>query len=249
MRTVFRDCFLVNFALDPAVLRRVIPPPLELDLHQGEAYLSVVIADMVRMRPAFLPPVFGLSYIQVVYRAVVRHRGERGVYFVRSDANHRLMARLGDWFTFFRFHYAPARLQRAGDHTEFALEGTQDGAADIRSRFLVGEGSNALPPASRFAQLPEARAFLVELFVAFGITSAGTVRPVRIKRGTWNVRVVPDAIGDYRLLGKAGPFGPDGGRLDSAFHVTDVPYHWYRLGRGGHHSLAPMASTTALGAR
>jgi hypothetical protein len=72
MRTTFRRCFLVNFAVDPAAMRARLPAHLEPDLHDGRAYLSVVIADMVGMRPALLSAVFGVTYTQVVYRGVVR---------------------------------------------------------------------------------------------------------------------------------------------------------------------------------
>jgi uncharacterized protein YqjF (DUF2071 family) len=229
MRTIFRDCFLVNFAIRPEALRPLVPPPLQPDIHGGNGYLSIVIADMERMRPAFLPPLCGVSYIQVVYRVVVRYGPERGVYFIRSDANNRVMALLGDWFTFFRFHHAPARLERQSDAIDFELRGTEGGAADIRSRFV--DPGDALPPSSAFAGLDHARTFLVELFVAFGVLGGGDVRAVRIERGRWNVRVVRDTIAEYRFMGPAGPFGPGATRLDSVFHVTDVPYHWFRLGR------------------
>ena len=231
MRTVFRDCFLVNFAVRPEALRPVVPPPLDFDTHDGEGYLSIVIADMVRMRPAIVPPMCGVSYIQVVYRVVVRHGSERGVYFIRSDANHRLMALLGDWFTFFCFHHAHARMDRNAGGIDFELRGTGDSKGDIRSRFITRDPSDALPVSSRFAGLSEARAFLVELFVAFGVPRPGVVRTVRIKRGDWNVRVVSDSLADYRFMGPTGPFGPGGARLDSVFHVTGVPYFWFRLGK------------------
>ena len=77
MRTIFRECFLVNFQVDPDVMRRLLPAGIEPDLYGGKAWLSIVIAEMERMRPAFLPALFGITYDQVVYRAVVRHGSER----------------------------------------------------------------------------------------------------------------------------------------------------------------------------
>ena len=68
--------------------------------------MSVVIANMERMRPAFLPQVMGVTYNQVVYRAVVRCGGRRGVAFLRSDADSPFMVAAGNLLTFFRFHKA-----------------------------------------------------------------------------------------------------------------------------------------------
>ena len=56
-------------------MARALPPPLEPDVFAGRAWLSVVIAEMQDMRPAAVPRALGITYNQIVYRAVVRHRG------------------------------------------------------------------------------------------------------------------------------------------------------------------------------
>src|SRR5205085_2258864 len=38
MKTVFRNCFLVNFAVEPELMQRLLPPPLEPDLYDGKAF-------------------------------------------------------------------------------------------------------------------------------------------------------------------------------------------------------------------
>lgn len=60
MRTVFRHCFLVNFALRPDVLASRLPDHVRPGVHDGWSYLSIVIAEMERMRPAFLPHALGI---------------------------------------------------------------------------------------------------------------------------------------------------------------------------------------------
>jgi uncharacterized protein YqjF (DUF2071 family) len=60
MRTVFRHCFLVNFALRPDVLVSRLPDHVRPGVHDGWSYLSIVIAEMERMRPAFLPHALGI---------------------------------------------------------------------------------------------------------------------------------------------------------------------------------------------
>jgi uncharacterized protein YqjF (DUF2071 family) len=71
MRTVFHHCFLMNFAVRPDVLALRLPDHVRPDVHDGWSYLSIVIAEMERMRPAFLPRALGITCCQVVYRAVV----------------------------------------------------------------------------------------------------------------------------------------------------------------------------------
>jgi uncharacterized protein YqjF (DUF2071 family) len=232
MRTVFRQCFLVNFAVRAEVMRGLVPAPLEPDLHRGEAFLSVVIAVMDRMRPAFVPAPLGVTYRQVVYRAVVRHRGERGVYFLRSDADHRWMSLAGDWLTFFRFHSSPIAVRGEGPLVHVDLAARPGDHADIRASFEVGGASRSLPPASRFASLAEAQAFLVELYVAFGCdATTGEVRAVRIDRGEWDLRVVADRRAQYDFMDGSRLFPAGSARLDSVFYVEAIPYYWHTLTR------------------
>src|SRR6266511_3513228 len=106
MLTTFRRCLLVNFAVDPDAMQVLLPRHIEPGLHEGHAYLSVVVAQMERMRPAFAPRVLGITYKQIVYRVVVRCGEERGVHFLRSDADSRTMTALGNAFSFFRFHHS-----------------------------------------------------------------------------------------------------------------------------------------------
>ena len=75
MKSTFRNCFLVNYLVDPKAMARVLPAPLEADVFDGRAYLCIVIAELYCMRPAFVPWPFGISYNQVLYRALVHCQG------------------------------------------------------------------------------------------------------------------------------------------------------------------------------
>lgn len=229
MRTTFRDCFLVNFAMAPEVLARVLPRPLVPDLHGGEAFVSIVIADLERMRPAFLPARLGVSYRQVVYRAVVRCRGERGVYFLRSDADHPLMVRFGNLFSIFRFRrsaIATARRDRLY-HVDLVAEPAEH--ADIHATFGLDRASRSLPSGSAFGSLGEAQAFLAELFAAFGPGHRRRVGVVRIERGAWDVLTVPSVRATYAFMDGSAAFPANSTRLDSVFYVRDMPYYWHSL--------------------
>lgn len=233
MKTLFRECFLVNWAIDPPALRSLLPPPLEPDLHGGRAYLSVVIAHLERMRPAFLPHFLGTTYNQVVYRAIVRCRGERGVYFVRSDADHPLMCLAGNWLTFFRFHLSRVRLKSTNEQVTFDLWAGPSERADIRATYDLASARRVLPPTSHFATLDDAQQFLVELYQAFGVEPAsGRVDRVRIRRDAWNIQVVDDLRGEYPFMQHHAPFTPQNAQLDSIFYVRDLPYYWYPLEPG-----------------
>jgi uncharacterized protein YqjF (DUF2071 family) len=225
MRTTFSTCVLVNFAVDPHALRRRLPAHLEPDLHAGMAYVSVVIARMEKMRPAFLPRALGITYHQVVYRAVVKYNGERGVTFLRSDADNSLMVAAGNALTFFHFNRAPIDWEPRPAGVRFSLEGE----AAIHATYEVRENPQALPSSSRFPDLTSAQAFLSELYVAFGAKrSSGKVEVVRIARTLWDSYVVPDLDGEYAAM-SSGLFKKTEASIDSIFLVKNLEYLWNRL--------------------
>eukprot|EP01052_Picozoa_sp_SAG31_P031094 SAG31_NODE_3261_length_4483_cov_3.272582_5_plen_576_part_00 len=109
MKTTFKHCLLVNYSMDPAVLARSLPRGLTPDVVStadgDRAFLSVVVADLEAMRLGFLPRGTGTDFTQVVYRAIVRApTGERGVFFVRSDADDFGMGVAGNIFSNFNFN-------------------------------------------------------------------------------------------------------------------------------------------------
>jgi uncharacterized protein YqjF (DUF2071 family) len=230
MRTMFRRCLLVNFAIDPDAMGRALPPHIEPDLYDGDAYLSVVVAQMERMRPAFAPQAFGVTYNQIVYRVVVRCGDERGVHFLRSDADNSLMAAFGNVFSSFRFHRSAIELAERDGRLELDVHTTSDVPADIYATYTVSDPRRSLPSTSAFPDLATATSWLVELFAAFAYTPGRSdIDVVRIARGAWDVHVVDDLRGHYDFLTSSrGPFPPDTTRLDSVFHVGDVPYVWHR---------------------
>lgn len=230
MRTTFRRCLLVNFAVDADAMRRVLPRHIEPDLYDRQAYLSVVVAQMDKMRPAFLPRALGMTYNQIVYRVVVRCGAERGVHFLRSDADNRLMCVLGNAFSSFRFHHSPIAFTERDGRVELDVTTTSAVPANIRATYTVSDARRSLPSTSAFPDLATAAGRLVELYTAFAYRPGrADVDVVRIARGAWDVHVVDDRRGHYDFLTSSrGPFPPGTARLDSVFLVGDVPYCWHR---------------------
>jgi uncharacterized protein YqjF (DUF2071 family) len=77
----------LNFAIAPELLRPFVAPPLELDLYEGQAYLSLVAVSMRRFRPARSHPFawpFSLIPCQqfLNVRTYVHHRDEPGALFL-----------------------------------------------------------------------------------------------------------------------------------------------------------------------
>ena len=89
----------INYSADPKVLQRQIP--FELDLRDGQAFVSIVAFTLVRMRPRIgglltewlLKPIATHEFLNV--RTYVRHNGEPGIFFLAEWLSNRISVVLG----------------------------------------------------------------------------------------------------------------------------------------------------------
>ena len=229
VRATFRHCLLANFAVEPDALAAALPLPLEPAVTHGAAWVSVVIAQMQNLRPAGVPPRLGITYNQIVYRAVVTYAGQRGVHFLRSDADSRVMAAVGNAMSFFRFHYGAVDIERRGSLLRVHVK-TSDSCADIRAQYDLQDAASELPAVSRFRDLDEAKGSLVELFTAYHPVRR-TVYAVDITRNNWRLAVVHDPAAEYGYMVSGNTFTTESAVLDSVFAVEDLDYYWHRVRR------------------
>ena len=229
MRTTFSTCVLVNFAVSPSALRRLLPTHLEPDIYRNQAYVSIVMARMEKMRPACLPRFCGVTYHQIVYRAVVKCGSERGVTFLRSDADSSPMVAAGNALTFFKFHKADVTWAETAASLRVCVEPVGHAGANIDATYELSR-DNILPQSTRFPDVRTAQEFLSELYVAFGAQRRdGRIEVVRIARNPWESTVVADQGGTYAAMSSGNLFGKDEASLDSIFVVRNLRYLWGSL--------------------
>ena len=95
----WRDALFVHFRIHPNKLQRQVP--LELDLFEGYAYVSLVSFTQVRLRPIYggkasewlSRPLAMHEFLNI--RTYVRHGDERGIFFLAEWIPNRLAVFLG----------------------------------------------------------------------------------------------------------------------------------------------------------
>ncbi len=113
-------CFM-HWAADAEAIQKWLPAGMQVDTHQGQAYLGVVPFRMEGIRPRGTFDVPGLSaFPELNLRTYVTVDGVPGVWFFSLDAAQPIGVRLAR--TFFHLPYMDARMwvQRRGDLTEYA---------------------------------------------------------------------------------------------------------------------------------
>ena len=94
----WRSLLMLNYAIDPAVLRPLVPHGVELDLWEGEALVSMVGFLFLHTRVMGVPIPFHRNFEEVNLRFYVRRSApegwRRGVTFVREIVPRRAIATL-----------------------------------------------------------------------------------------------------------------------------------------------------------
>ncbi|MFN2621503.1 MAG: DUF2071 domain-containing protein [Chthoniobacterales bacterium] len=89
----------IHYEADPAALQ--LDVPFQLDLQRGRAFVSLVAFTLCKMRPRIggklgewlLKPIATHEFLNI--RTYVRHRDERGIYFLAEWLSNPLSVRLG----------------------------------------------------------------------------------------------------------------------------------------------------------
>jgi uncharacterized protein YqjF (DUF2071 family) len=239
VQTCWVEAVSLNYAVEPRALQALLPSPLEPEIHQGSAWVQVLMSSLRDLRPHGLPALFGVCFYQASYRAAVRYRsaeGEwrRGGFFVRSETNHPVMRAVGNALAEFKFHdfgAAEMVMVREGHRLTVGVDpepaftgGRLVGVLDTRP--LEGP-----PTGSAWSSLAELHEPLVECYDALGVDrEGGYLYILTIDRDPWNARWArPEEI--YCEYFEAGPLGGGRSRLDSVLHLAECGYRWRPLRR------------------
>lgn len=120
MRQTWERLLFAHWALDPSVVRRLVPSVLDLDLRDGSSWVAVTPFSISGLRPRLLPPIpGGSSFPELNVRTYVTYRGKPGVFFFSLDAG-SVMAVFGARAMYgLPYYYAGMRVQHEGDDVRY----------------------------------------------------------------------------------------------------------------------------------
>jgi uncharacterized protein YqjF (DUF2071 family) len=225
-----RDCLTLTYALPPNVLRRLLPPGLELETYGGYAFVAVALVQTESLRPAGLPERMGQDFFLAGYRVFTTFAPAtgpmmRGLRILRSDANRARMVAGGNLLTHYNYHPCEASIEPSPDRIHVTVR-TRDrgGDLDVTADLAVA----TLPPGSPFPSVRDARRFAGPLPFTFDYEQeTHAIIAINARRTNW--RPAPVAV-DVRCISffDQAVFDDCTPVLAAAFHVKDIDYRWER---------------------
>jgi hypothetical protein len=182
-------------------LRARVPSSLQLDLFEGQAWVSVTPFHLTHARPRGLPRIPGLSdFPELNFRTYVTRDGKPGVYFFSLDAGSRLAVEGAR--AFYHLPYFKARMR---------IERSRDGWLHYRSDRTDGRAAPAAFSAryARRGAVTRARPgsvdhWLTERYCLYAVDRTGRIRRAEIHHRPWELHPAECAIEVNTIAAAAG---------------------------------------------
>ena len=146
----WRNLLFIHWPVPATALRRLVPRQLDLDLYDGQAYVSLIPFLVAESRPRGIPRALAARFLETNLRTYVRSAdGEPGIYFFSLDASSLLavgVARL-----LYGLPYFPAVMftRDEGPRTEYASRRRGARDAQLEVDWVLGNPVGTARPGTR----------------------------------------------------------------------------------------------------
>ena len=219
LRAEWRHLLMLNYEVQPEILRALVPAGTELDLLDGRCYASVVGFMFLRTRVLGVPIPFHRDFEEVNLRFYVRRRGpegwRRGVVFIREMVPRWAIAAVARVLYGENYVALPMRHVIAEERVEYGWRSSGEWAC------LRGQPTGPL----RELEPGSEAEFIAEHYWGYARTRSGGTVEYRVEHPRWLVRdaVDPQLNADVAALYGQAFAEPLGRTPRSAFIAEGSP--------------------------
>ena len=200
MAQTWESLLFAHWTMPLGRLRPHVPEGLELDTHEGEAYLAVTPFRVANLRLRGLPPLPRVSsFLELNCRTYVTHAGERpGVWFFSLDASSRFAAAAAR--RTYKLPYFHARMEGPPHYRSARIDAERPHVFEGTYR-PVGRTFNAEPGSLEY--------FVTERYCLYTTDEAGALQRAEIHHPPWPLQAAEAEI-------ELNTIPPDGLEVGSA---------------------------------
>ena len=111
----WNNVIFLHYKVELNELRKFVPKELDIDLFEGEAWVSVVAFTMEKIRPKNLPSFPPISnFDEVNIRTYVKSNNKTGVYFLSIEGGTKLSCKIAKWMSALPYRFS--KMKRTKSH-------------------------------------------------------------------------------------------------------------------------------------
>ncbi len=227
VRGLIKRRLLVNFRVDPDVIRRQLPAAFTPKVHDGWAIAGICLIRLEEIRPNGFPRLLGLSSENAAHRIAVRWDDptgpHEGVYIPRRDTGSIISHLAGGRLFPGEHQRAVFQVRDDGERVELHMRSV-DGAAEVK---VAGRTATVLPSTSCFQSVSDASRFFEPGSVGYSATASGQrLDGIVLRTHEW--RVAPLAVDEvYSSYFADSKLFPDGSvSFDCALVMRNISHEW-----------------------
>jgi uncharacterized protein YqjF (DUF2071 family) len=188
MAQTWDELLFAHYRLPAKALRPLVPQQLELEEHDGTAWLGVTPFVLTGFRLRGTPPVPALSrFLELNVRTYVTVDDRPGIWFLSLDASSRLAVEAARITYRLPYHHARISAERRGENLAYACERTAAPDRRFEGRYRpAGEIVNAEPGSLEW--------FLTERYCLY-VVDRGRLHRTEIQHPPWPLQRAEAEIG------------------------------------------------------
>lgn len=225
---IIRRRILVNFRVEPDVIKRQLPSRFRPKLQAGKAIAGICLIRLEHIRPKRMPEFVGINSENAAHRIAVlwdAPDGEthEGVFIPRRDTNSEMNHLLGGRFFPGEHHRARFAVQESESGISFSMKSV-DGTVAVE---LAGRVSDALPQNSIFSSLAVSSAFFETGSLGYSATGDPLrLDGVRLRTKEWRVEPLELSKVYSSYFADESRFPQGSVEFDHALLMKNIDHEW-----------------------
>lgn len=228
VRGTIQRRILVNYRIDPNVVKAILPQPFRPKLVNGSAIGGICLIRLHGIRPRFFPFRWGLRSENVAHRIAVEWdvdgQTHEGVYIPRRDTSSRLNSIVGGRIFPGVHHHASFVVQETP--SSFSVDVNSD---DGKTRVsLLGTVTETFPSSSVFGSLKEASDFFQRGSLGYSDAHIrGEFDGLELRCGDWKMETLHVEKIQSSFFDDRSRFPADSIQLDATLLMRELEHEWH----------------------
>lgn len=200
MTQSWHDLLFLHWPVDRAMLQQLLPPGLDVDTYEGQAYAAVVPFHMTNVTPRGIPAVPGMSAMpELNVRTYIQAKGAPGLYFFSLDATNAFA--VGAARAMFHLPYYTAAMSIEERDGWFHYRSKRSPTKGVPAEFVgkyrgVGKAETASPGSLEY--------FLFERYCLFTLDDAFHLYRVDVHHAPWQLKLAEAEVEVNTMAEAAG---------------------------------------------